>query len=1041
MESMLFNPRTVKKLVSGTKISAKQKRAAEEWLGLLKEGKLEKEKQGYPSFIKLILGDLLGYDLTLGSLVHEEKLIDFPFKDKSGKIFVCFEAKGTKTEDLWGSQHRTEKTRETPVKQISDYMYLHRIPYGVLTNYRTFALFDRSEGYSRYHKFDFCSIRENPEKLKEFVAIFSRENIEGGFVEKLSEASKVEERNFTKEFYKLFHETRLMMLKEFQENGISREEALHYAQLYLNRLMFVFFAEDTDKLSERLFEKMVTDALKMETLLSDRSNYVSATISDLFRRMNEGSETPVKIFGFNGGLFRKEIPQMVYFRDFRDGKFFSDVYKNSTLKKDVELNEAEKPIFAKYQNRLNPIIKNLLILASFDFKTEVNVNILGHIFEQSLSDLEELKDGKVSKRKKDGIFYTPEYITDYICRNTIIPYLSKKEAKTAKELVKEYSSDISALEEKFRRIKILDPACGSGAFLIKAVDVLLEVSKEIQEFKQKRGDYFAEGTSRAMKGKQVKGLGQLALVGGKSKWDEEDEAREIIQNNIFGVDLNEESVEITKLSLFLKIAKKNKKLISLDKNIKCGNSLIDDPSVDSKAFKWEEEFSEIMSKGGFDVVIGNPPYVRATTLDKNHKGFLKSYFDCANEQFDLYYLFYEKSYNLLQPEGYFGYINPIGFLNNKSGGELRHLLLENTQIHQIIDVSLDNVFKEASTYPILLIFSKTKNLGNKIKIGNIETMRFPKQMTSSPTQQELLSETEAAIPLKITGEEKQIIKKIENNGVSLSKLTYIYRGMQINKIKLVSTPNSGKLPTYPAVHLRDINRWQSSPSSTYAIHDDDVAGAEKRKLFQEEKILIPRFVLSFQATYDKGNYILDNIYILNPIESPIQLKYTLIILNSNAMGYYYLKKYSQTHVGGGYFAINGEQLSKLPIPEIPPSEQKPFIEKADKMLKLNKEFYEKKGKFLDRVAQNLKIEKMPKKLENFHELAFSEFLAELAKKKVKLTLKEQDEWSDYFEGYKKELTGLKQEIEKTDREIDQMVYKLYGLTEEEIRIVEGGLKK
>ncbi|ODS35211.1 hypothetical protein BEH94_03310 [Candidatus Altiarchaeales archaeon WOR_SM1_SCG] len=422
MTKELFNPKTVKRLCSKTEVTDSQEKAAEEWLKLLDEDKLKIEKQGYIPFATTILRDLLGYDIGLDSLKHEDKHMEFSFEDKTGNKFVCFEAKGTDTKDLWAYQHRATKTRETPVNQINDYIYKYRIPYGVLTNYRIFVLFDRDKGYEKYHKFDFSDIRDNDEKLREFIAIFSRKNIEGGFIEKLEKESAIEEREFTKEFYKLFHETRLMLIHAFQENGATRDEAIHYSQLFLNRLMFIFFAEDTGKLKERIFEDSVISVLKTELLISDQSRMVSDVIAGLFRRLDKGSETPYKIFGFNGGLFEEDIPPHIFFKDLRDKEFFKEVYQNSKLKKELKLDNASKLIFSKYQNNLNPVIKNLIILASFDFKTEVSVNILGHVFEQSLSDLEELKEGEISKRKKEGVFYTPEYITDYICRNTIIPF-------------------------------------------------------------------------------------------------------------------------------------------------------------------------------------------------------------------------------------------------------------------------------------------------------------------------------------------------------------------------------------------------------------------------------------------------------------------------------------------------------------------------------------------------------------------------------------------------------------------------------------------
>ena len=183
-----------------------------------------------------------------------------------------------------------------------------------------------------------------------------------------------------------------------------------------------------------------------------------------------------------------------------------------------------------------------------------------------IGEIEELKEDKKGRRKKEGIFYTPEYITDYICRNTIIPYLSKSgKANTIKDLLDEHwGSKINQLEKKVREIKIVDPACGSGAFLNKAGDVLVEIHQAIREHKYK---------------------GDKSLM---PFFDTIEERRQILLDNIYGVDLNEESVEITKLSLFLKVCKKGLKLPNLDNNIKWGNSLINNSEYSDKSFTWEK---------------------------------------------------------------------------------------------------------------------------------------------------------------------------------------------------------------------------------------------------------------------------------------------------------------------------------------------------------------------------------------------------------------------------------------------------------------------
>ena len=258
--------------------------------------------------------------------------------------------------------------------------------------------------------------------------------------------------------------------------------------------------------------------------------------------------------------------------------------------------------------------QNTLTLSGYNFNPElidnsehenvIDVNILGHIFEHSLSEIENVQaeikgekvDGQKAKRKKDGIFYTPKYITKYIVENTVGELCNEKRselqiidedfAKGRKNRKKDTIKLLIRKLDDYRRwlltLTILDPACGSGAFLNQALEFLISEHQKIDELRAQ-------------------------LLGGGLVFS--DITSDILEKNIYGVDLNEESVEIAKLSLWLRTAQKGRKLNTLSNNIKCGNSLIDDPEVaGEKAFNWQNEFPEIFANGGFDVIIGNPPY-------------------------------------------------------------------------------------------------------------------------------------------------------------------------------------------------------------------------------------------------------------------------------------------------------------------------------------------------------------------------------------------------------------------------------------------------
>jgi len=730
MVKNLFNQKTIEKNIFKIEPTTKQKTASKKWLELLEKDELKEEVPNYPKFMIFILQDLLGYDIT--NFNHEEKNMEFAFKDKSGSFLVCFEAKGTKTKDLWAPQGRDTKIRETPINQINDYIYKNKIPYGILTNYREFVLFKREEGYTKYHKIDFLDIKNNIDKLREFIFIFSKESFEKNDTTKLYKDSIVEERNLTKEFYKLYHETRLMILKEFKESELENEICLHYTQLFLNRLMFIFFAEDTNLLDKRYFEVKLLEVLdKSSGVMDGHTNYLFGKINSIFKELDK--EIPKQIKGFNGELFKKEIDGRLSFKDYRNKPFFNDVRQNYKLDKKIELYEDDKKIFNKHKNRLSKIIENILLMASFDFKSEVNVNILGHIFEQSISDIENLKEEKVSKRKKEGVFYTPEYVTEYICRNTIIPYLSKSGTNDINTLIDEYSKDIEELEKKFKSIKILDPACGSGAFLIKATEILFEIFEKIQLIKESYGDYQAR---RGLKRKSNI-QGQLTF----KKWDEKDEIKNIIENNIFGVDINEESVEITKLALFLKIARKNKKLIDLSGNIKQGNSLVSDDEIDKNlAFDWNKNFPEIIDNSGFDIVIGNPPYVFTREVEFNNKFkeyIANNYLNAKDSisksharqsgKINLYSLFLIKSKDLLKNNGVISFIIPNNILRTTTYDIVRKQLLDNFDISEVVDMGM-GVFEGVTVSTIIIKMRKDNNEEKRNKnlveiIPNFENLR------------------------------------------------------------------------------------------------------------------------------------------------------------------------------------------------------------------------------------------------------------------------------------------------------------------------------
>ena len=415
---------------------------------------------------------------------------------------------------------------QSPIEQVTNYASIkEETQWAFVSNYDEFRFFNPSYR-EKYISFKFKQLTD-PNILKRFLLIFSKFSlIDKDIPQTLLKETRIIERELEDEFYKLFSETRLMLIKEleYSSDNIDRIEAIRLAQLILNRFIFLCFAEDLRLIPSETTADVLLTPIRHKNLFEftmwDRLN-------ELFRFADKGNEKR-KIGAFNGGLFKESLRHLEIRDEIEDLSFFSDCYK--TWKFEEKYDEIES-LLGEYKDSLNPIYKNLLIISSFDFGSELSVNILGHIFENSIGDIEELQEETTQRRKKDGVFYTPEHITDYICRNTIIPYLSiTGKSKTVHELIAEYelNNNLDTLDMKLKNIKILDPSCGSGAFLNKSVDVLFEIHKALFDSKysdEKLDKYF----------------------------DTLDSRRQIISNNIYGVDLNEESIEITKLSLFLKL--------------------------------------------------------------------------------------------------------------------------------------------------------------------------------------------------------------------------------------------------------------------------------------------------------------------------------------------------------------------------------------------------------------------------------------------------------------------------------------------------------
>ena len=497
------------------------------------------------------------------------------------------------------------------------------------------------------------------------------QNIQKDTANLIKKESVSQEDKITKELYKDYSLFKRELHKNLVELNPQYDSLTLFkeSQTLLDRFLFLFFAEDRQLLPPNSVRLILNQWNKLQEL--DAYTPLFDRFKKYFGYLNTGFKgKQFDVFAYNGGLFKpNEILDTVVIDD--------DLLYKHTLK-----------------------------LSEYDFDSEVDVNILGHIFENSLNELDEVKaalegqeiDKSKTKRKKDGVFYTPKYITKYIVDNTVGKLCEEKkltlniieddyttDKKRQKKTIKGLIDKLTEYRNWLLQITICDPACGSGAFLNQALDFLINEHGYIDEL-------------------QAKLFGDAMILS--------DVEKSILENNLFGVDLNNESVEIAKLSLWLRTAQPNRKLNDLNSNIKCGNSLIDDPEVaGEKAFHWETEFPKIFEKGGFDVIIGNPPYVRQE-LFKEIKPYLEKNYKCYNSVADLYTYFIEKGINLINVNGLFSFILPNKFLKATYGKNIRKVMKEDANLELLLDFDDYPVFADATTYPIIYVLNKNKDYSN-----------------------------------------------------------------------------------------------------------------------------------------------------------------------------------------------------------------------------------------------------------------------------------------------------------------------------------------
>jgi len=1015
------------------------------WISAIDNGtiKFSKETEIDLTFLNDIFGEVLDYEYQIdkeninlipkSSIESKEPdaILGFFTHQIRYDIRVVIELKDSET-DLDRIQNRLEKI--SPVTQAFEYGRKagEQCKWVIVSNIKTIRLYNKES--DNYELFNLSDLQETY-FLKRFFYLLHKDRLlhtsGESPVDTLYRERQEEELKITKEFYTKYKEIRVQLFQNLHENNteIDKLVLLEKAQKLLDRIIFVCFCSDLEILPSKILQKISTYFLNQEYFYDDIVLWL--LVKQLFKSVDNGNR---KIFKLNGGLF------------------------------------AADEILDKLKIGSEILIK-VFEIAEFDFRSDINVNILGHIFEQSISDLEKLKKDILNptgfenplgftngKRKELGIFYTPDYITKYIVKESIGTWLSDARIELGEndlpiltdkdyDLIKITKQGTVRTNDKIEKnkkfwneylqrllaIKILDPACGSGAFLVAAFDFLLNEYLSVQkEIKLLNPPEPPESFIPKMKG----GLDFKPTI----LFDIEEH---IIKNNLFGVDINFESVEITKLAMWLKTVKRGKILSDIENNIQCGNSLIDDKKISGDlAFCWNERFKTIIDNGGFDILLGNPPY--GTSFTEHEKKYLLSNYQNVPD-FEVFYYFISRGLDLLNNRGIIGYIFPNTFLSRQFGEKFRMQILNQHDIISITDLSDDKIFEDAQVRTCITIISKNiKDILTKFSVYNhdekvINTSKF----LTKAYLEDNISNWQSLFT--VSKDIYNIILKIKQTELTINNVCEVsqglipydkYRGHDEYTIKnRIWHSNQQKDETYrKEVKGADISKYDLNWNGELWIsYGDWLAAPREQKFFTSPRILIREICENeLICTYTEDEYY-NSPSIINVIQKDkkIELKYILAILNSKLMGWYHFNT-SPKAKKGLFPKILVSDVRKIPIPKIPFNKQKLFIEKVDLILLKSKEFNELNDKFLIFCQSQFPIQKFSERLKDWYNLEFNEFMNELNKLKIKVDANKVFDFIDIYKREQLKINEFRKIIENTDKEIDSIVYNLYQLNESEI---------
>jgi len=919
----------------------------------------------------------LGWEVdNLAEVAAEEKA-------SSGRVDYAFKLVGVSRFYVEVKPLREDLSNRTDwAKQAITYAENKGVTWAILTNFKQLMLFNAEWDEPNLDRARFLNLTCHDYEA-DFAKLWwlSKDSIEKGILNE--EARKVgalkPKLPVEKSLYNQLRNWRTELFNEiyhYQKNkGVSLRQTDELIQQFINRLIFIRNAED------RGIEENKLRAALHQWRSSGRKGELIDRIRDIFRNFASV---------YDSDLFPPlDAWDSVFVESVTLERIIDGLYERPTRLAGYDFAAIDADVLGAVCEQYLGYVAQV---AQEQAKKEAaQARLLG--FEEPVFELE----AKRLKRKQQGIYYTPKFVVDYIVRETVGRFLKEQ---SHNEIV---------------NIKILDPACGSGSFLIRAYDELL--------------NYHAY-----QKGKSPAELDQ---------W----ERLPILTGNIFGVDLDRQAVEIARLNLLLRSLSKQETLPGLANNIRQGNSLISgteeelrsyfgDAWRDKRPFNWGTEFKDIMANGGFDVVIGNPPYVGFHGFVEE-KPYLKSVYQSAQGRFDLYLPFIEKGIQILKQGGLLGFICPTNFMKRQHGQGLREFLQQNCKVLKIVDFEHHPVFEEALNYTGIFIFQKS------LPPANHYIQYIPRRVDEKPISLKQINLDSQGWAIREEKAQKVIDKIKEQANLPLSKLVEsISEGIVTgqNQIYLLTQERANKLGLEaqllkPAIRGKEIQRyftplphnmviypyrnmkgdcvvipeeelknhypvaWEYLNSKKELLSGRDYFNKSaktwyeiwcERTFRQQEvdKIVVRELSPSNQFAYcDRNIFYMDTVCGIIPKDKNFgKLLYLLGLLNSTLLEFVY--KQTTVPKAGGFYIYKTMFLKNLPIRRIEfnnPAEKKihdDLVALVDKMLELNK------------------------------------WLAPIRN----TACAEREE--------------LLRQIKQTDQEIDNLVYDLYELTEEERKIVE-----